>query len=59
MKQETWKAGEFDLALKGPWKILAHSNSVSRRKEGEKPSSGQEPYWEGEIRMDKNLAPLH
>ena len=42
-------AGEGDLEGRGvrggaetPWQILAHSNSVSQRKEREKPGSGQE-----------------
>ena len=42
MKQSTWKAGKFELELKQPFSILAHSNSVSRTNEREKPGSGQE-----------------
>jgi hypothetical protein len=42
MEKATWKAGKFEWALKTPFQILAHSNSVSRSKEGEEPGSGQE-----------------
>ena len=42
MKQATWKAGKFELELKEPFQIVAHSNSVSRTNEKEKPGSGQE-----------------
>jgi DNA invertase Pin-like site-specific DNA recombinase len=42
MEKATWKAGKFEWALKTPFQILAHSNSVSRSKEREKPGSEQE-----------------
>jgi DNA invertase Pin-like site-specific DNA recombinase len=42
MQRATWKAGKFEMTLKEPYQILAHSNSVSQRKEREKPGSGQE-----------------
>jgi hypothetical protein len=42
MQQATWKSGQFEWALKTPFQILAHSNSVSRTKEREKPGSGQQ-----------------
>ena len=42
MQNATWKAGKFELVLKTPYQILAHSNSVSQSREREKPGSGQE-----------------
>jgi len=40
MKQATWKAGKFELVLAEPYSKMAHSNSVSRSREREKPGSG-------------------
>jgi site-specific DNA recombinase len=45
MQKATWKAGKFELELKEPFQIWAHSNSVSKSKEREKPGSGQEILW--------------
>jgi resolvase-like protein len=42
VKQATWKAGKFEMVLAEPYSILAHSNSVSRSREKEKPGSEQE-----------------
>jgi DNA invertase Pin-like site-specific DNA recombinase len=42
MQRATWKAGKFEMTLKEPYQILAHSNSVSQSREREKPGSGQE-----------------
>ena len=41
-QRATWKAGKFEMTLKEPYQILAHSNSVSQSREREKPGSGQE-----------------
>src|SRR5207248_514866 len=41
MQKATWKTGKFESVLKTPFDILAHSNSVNRTKEREKPGSGQ------------------
>ena len=41
MKQATWTAGKFELALSAPFDILAHSNSASQCKEREKTGSGR------------------
>jgi hypothetical protein len=57
MQQATWKSGQFEWALKTPFQILAHSNSVSRTKEREKPGSGQEiEIWLH--KQDSNRRPL-
>jgi hypothetical protein len=42
LQNATWKAGQFESALKSPFDKLAHSNSVSQRREREKPGLAQE-----------------
>jgi DNA invertase Pin-like site-specific DNA recombinase len=42
MQRATWKAGKFEMTLKEPYQVLAHSNSVSQSREREKAGSGQE-----------------
>ena len=42
LENATWKAGQFESALKSPFDKLAHSNSVSQTKDREKPGSGQD-----------------
>ena len=41
-EKATWKAGKFEAVLQRPFDNLAHSNSVSQRKEREIPGSGQD-----------------
>jgi hypothetical protein len=42
LRNATWKAGKFEMALKEPYQILALSNFVSQSKERENPGSGRE-----------------
>jgi hypothetical protein len=42
VQRATWKAGKFEVTLKEPYQVLAHSNSVSQSREREKSSCGQE-----------------
>ena len=39
IQKATWKAGKFDAVLAAPFDKLAHSNSVSQRREREMPGS--------------------
>jgi site-specific DNA recombinase len=42
MQQATWKAGKFESVLAAPFDKLAHSNSVSQRRERDIPGSGRD-----------------
>jgi hypothetical protein len=51
MQKATWKAGKFEMTLKGPCQIWAHSNSVSQSREREKPGAENEIGSSGRIRI--------